>query len=44
VLLARALLQGAGMVVLDGSLAALDPESLQKRLEYVLRRAGTHCL
>jgi ATP-binding cassette subfamily B protein len=41
VFLARALLQGADMVVLDESLAALDPENLQQCLECVLRRAGT---
>jgi ATP-binding cassette subfamily B protein len=41
VFLARALLQGADMVILDESLAALDPENLQQCLECVLRRAGT---
>jgi ATP-binding cassette subfamily B protein len=41
VFLARALLQGADMVILDESLAALDPENLQQCLECVLRRAKT---
>jgi len=39
VFLARALLQGAELVVLDESFAALDPESLEQCLETVLRRA-----
>ena len=41
VFLARALLQRADMVVLDESLAALDPESLRQCLECVIRRAKT---
>ena len=39
VFLARALLQGAELVVLDESFAALDPASLGQCLETVLRRA-----
>lgn len=39
--IARALLQRAELVVLDESFAALDPESLRRALECVLRRAGT---
>jgi ATP-binding cassette subfamily B protein len=39
VFLARALLQGAELVVLDESFAALDPASLEQCLETVLRRA-----
>jgi ATP-binding cassette, subfamily B, bacterial len=41
VFLARALLQGSEMVILDESLAALDPENLQRCLECVMRRAVT---
>jgi len=41
VFLARALLQRADMVVLDESLAALDPENLRQCLECVIRRAKT---
>jgi len=41
VFLARALLQRAELVVVDESLAALDPENLRQCLEYVFRRAGT---
>jgi ATP-binding cassette, subfamily B, bacterial len=37
--MARALLQRAGVVVLDESFAALDPENLQQALDCVLRRA-----
>ena len=37
--LARALLQGADLVVLDESFAALDPETLRAALECALRRA-----
>lgn len=37
--IARALLQGADIVVLDESFAALDPETLQTCFECVLRRA-----
>jgi ATP-binding cassette subfamily B protein len=37
--IARALLQGADLIVLDESFAALDPENLQCALECVLRRA-----
>jgi len=39
VFLARALLQGAPLVILDESFAALDPETLQQCLQCVLRRA-----
>ncbi len=39
--IARALLQGADLVVLDESFAALDPETLQCAIECVLRRAKT---
>jgi ATP-binding cassette subfamily B protein len=38
---ARALLQGAELVVLDESFAALDPESLRQALSCVLTRART---
>ena len=37
--MARALLQGARLIVLDESFAALDPASLRQCLETVLRRA-----
>src|SRR5262249_50485104 len=39
--IARALLQGAGIVILDESFAALDPENLRLAVDCVLRRAGT---
>lgn len=39
IFLARALLQQAGVVVLDESLAALDPENLQRSLACLRRRA-----
>ena len=39
--MARALLQGGGVMILDESFAALDPETLQQTLECVLRRAPT---
>ncbi|WP_437587980.1 ATP-binding cassette domain-containing protein [Sorangium sp. So ce1000] len=39
--IARALLQGAEVVVLDESFAALDPETLERALRCVLRRART---
>ncbi|WP_437732175.1 ATP-binding cassette domain-containing protein [Sorangium sp. So ce1335] len=39
--IARALLQGAELVVLDESFAALDPETLARALRCVLRRART---
>jgi ABC-type transport system involved in cytochrome bd biosynthesis fused ATPase/permease subunit len=38
---AWALLQGADLVILDESLAALDPETLRQALACVLARAGT---
>jgi ATP-binding cassette subfamily B protein len=41
VYIARALLQGADLVILDESFAALDPESLKVALECTLKRAGT---
>jgi len=41
VFLARALLQNADLVVLDESLAALDPENLHQCIECVRRRAKT---
>ncbi|NJK82315.1 MAG: ABC transporter ATP-binding protein [Chloroflexaceae bacterium] len=39
--IARALLQGADLVVLDESFAALDPENLERALTCVLKRAPT---
>jgi ATP-binding cassette subfamily B protein len=39
--IARALLQGADLVILDESFAALDPETLRQCMECVFRRAGT---
>jgi ATP-binding cassette subfamily B protein len=39
--MARALLQGGEVMVLDESFAALDPENLRETLESVLRRAPT---
>jgi len=39
--IARALLQGADLILLDESFAALDPESLERALGYVLERADT---
>jgi len=39
--LARALLQGSELVVLDESLAALDPETLEQVLSCVRKRAST---
>lgn len=39
--MARALLQGASVMILDETFAALDPETLQQTLECVLRRAPT---
>jgi len=41
VFLARALLQGGEVMLLDESFAALDPENLRQCLECVFRRAGT---
>ena len=41
VFIARALLQQAGLVILDESFAALDPENLQTALECALERAET---
>ena len=39
--MARALLQEADLVILDESFAALDPETLQRCLRCVLKRATT---
>jgi ATP-binding cassette subfamily B protein len=39
--IARALLQGADVVVLDESFASLDPETLRRALRCVLERAAT---
>jgi ATP-binding cassette subfamily B protein len=39
--LARALLQGAELVILDESLAALDPENQGRALECAFERAPT---
>jgi ATP-binding cassette subfamily B protein len=39
--MARALLQGADLIILDESFAALDPQSLQKAMQTVLERAPT---
>ncbi len=39
--MARALLQGADLVILDESFAALDPENLQRALRTALERAPT---
>ena len=39
--IARALLQGAELIVLDESFAALDPETLRRALECVIARAPT---
>ena len=39
--LARTLLQGSGVMILDESFAALDPATLRDALECVLRRAPT---
>ncbi len=39
--MARALLQGADLVILDESFAALDPETLHRCLRCVLKRAAT---
>jgi ATP-binding cassette, subfamily B, bacterial len=41
VFIARALLQGADLVILDESFAALDPENLRTALECTLERANT---
>ena len=39
--IARALLQGVELIVLDESFAALDPETLQQAMDCVLQRAST---
>ena len=39
VYLARALLQGAELLILDECFAALDPETLRQALDCVFRRA-----
>jgi ATP-binding cassette, subfamily B, bacterial len=39
--IARALLQGADLVILDESFAALDPETLHRSLRCVLDRTPT---
>lgn len=41
VFIARALLQGADVIILDESFGALDAETLQRAMECVLRRAKT---
>jgi ATP-binding cassette subfamily B protein len=41
VYIARALLQGADLIILDESFAALDPENLKAALECTLKRAAT---
>ena len=41
IFLARALLQGADLTILDESFAALDPETLDTCLKCVFRRAKT---
>ena len=41
VYMARALLQGGEVLLLDESFAALDPPTLQQCLAYTLRRAPT---
>jgi ABC-type bacteriocin/lantibiotic exporter with double-glycine peptidase domain len=41
IFLARALLQGADLVVLDESFAALDPENLSAAMECTLQRTET---
>ncbi len=41
VCLGRALLQGADLLILDESLAALDPKTRMRVIEVVTRRAGT---
>jgi ATP-binding cassette subfamily B protein len=37
--IARTLIQNTGLVILDESFAALDPENLQRAVECVVRRA-----
>jgi ABC-type multidrug transport system fused ATPase/permease subunit len=39
--IARALLQGADLIILDESFAALDPDNLHRSLQCVLERAPT---
>jgi ATP-binding cassette subfamily B protein len=39
--IARTLLQGADMIVLDESFGALDPENLERALRTVMQRAPT---
>ena len=39
--IARALLQGADLIVLDESFGALDPENLRRAVECVMKRAST---
>ncbi len=39
--IARVLLQGADLIILDESFAALDPETLQLAMDCVLKRALT---
>ncbi|HWS99783.1 MAG TPA: ABC transporter ATP-binding protein [Pyrinomonadaceae bacterium] len=41
VYIARALLQGADLIILDESFAALDPETLRLAMDCVLKRAAT---
>lgn len=39
--IARALLQGADLIILDESLASLDPPTLRRALSFVLEKAPT---
>jgi ABC-type multidrug transport system fused ATPase/permease subunit len=39
--IARALLQGADLIILDESFAALDPENLQMAMQCAINRAAT---
>lgn len=39
--IARALLQGAGLVVLDESFAVLDPDNMKRAIECAMKRSAT---